>query len=219
MSKIEWKSEKRLLKDLRASRITTQCKYCSKSFLSYPYHNRLFCSKDCYSKWQLIHPESTRNRGTVDLICEQCQNPFKLNMSTHSARIKASSKLNNKLNFCSRNCSEQYFRLHIYDWRNDSKGDNNPAWRGGFSRKRARIESTKAYQEFRKKVFSRDKNKCRICGVNERLEIHHIVPFNQDQLLFLEVSNAITLCDKHHNQTKYKEHLYINIFNEVLNAN
>ena len=52
-----------------------------------------------------------------------------------------------------------------------------------------------------------------------RITTQYIVPFNQDQLLFLEVSNAITLCDKHHNQTKYKEHLYINIFNEVLNAN
>jgi len=191
------------------------CKQCETPFKDYTSNHRLFCSKFCYTQWQKFN---NNYKGKISLKCDCCLRTFEKDKSLYDKGVKASPK-KEKLNFCSYKCSAEYFRNHIYDWRNNSKGENNPAWRGGISKLRARIEASKEYQDFRLKILCRDGHKCRICGSNDRPEIHHIIAFHVNQNLFIEESNAITLCYKHHNQTKQKEHLYINIFNEVLRTN
>lgn len=57
-------------------------------------------------------------------------------------------------------------------------------------------DKKKIRSKFREAVFTRDKNKCRICGRSDvKLDAHHIVPrdFLKDGGYFLD--NGITLCD------------------------
>ncbi len=37
---------------------------------------------------------------------------------------------------------------------------------------------------------------CAVCGGDEKCEVHHIEPFNQNPSLECEMSNLITLCEK-----------------------
>lgn len=41
--------------------------------------------------------------------------------------------------------------------------------------------------------------RCAICGTTANLEVHHIVPINQNQTLEFEPSNLISLCRKGRN--------------------
>ena len=56
------------------------------------------------------------------------------------------------------------------------------------------------YKKFRQSVRNRDKRKCQWpdCGARKRLQVHHILPWEQFPLLRYEVNNGITLCRKHH---------------------
>lgn len=38
-------------------------------------------------------------------------------------------------------------------------------------------------------------SRCAVCGGNDKLEVHHIVPFNVDPSMELYSSNLITLCE------------------------
>lgn len=191
---------------------TIECKECKHTFQKYSSNNRIFCSKPCYSKWQ----SRTTHHGFITLKCEECGTNFIIPKSTYSKHIKASPQNSHKLNFCSRDCSTRYFADNIYKWRNDSKGENNPAWRGGVSEEKARLCATKRYQDFVEVVLKRDNYQCRVCASTDRPEVHHIIPFHKDKTLFLVLSNGITLCNKHHNQTKQREEVYINIFNRMI---
>lgn len=42
-------------------------------------------------------------------------------------------------------------------------------------------------------------SKCRACGGNKKLEVHHIKPFNQHPELELDPNNLITLCESKNN--------------------
>lgn len=49
-------------------------------------------------------------------------------------------------------------------------------------------------REWRKKVLSRDGNKCVECGGTEDLQAHHAIPWSYDSDLRVNVSNGETLC-------------------------
>ena len=63
------------------------------------------------------------------------------------------------------------------------------------SRKKAR--SRNLYIN-RKEVFSRDQNRCVICGAVDELEFAHIVPFRQSRSNL--VREAVVLCKTHHGE-------------------
>jgi 5-methylcytosine-specific restriction enzyme A len=46
-----------------------------------------------------------------------------------------------------------------------------------------------------RKSFLKTHPACAACGTNQKLEIHHCVPFHIDKTLELVESNLITLCD------------------------
>jgi len=218
---MRWHSEARKIADLKLAEhnptsipIETICKQCKKSFIDYASNKRLFCGKDCYSLWQ----KKNLHHGFVVLECEYCKNTFEVAKSVHLKNINASPKKTQKLNFCSCDCSQAYFSQNIYKWRNDSRGENNPAWRGGVSGEKARLIATKRYKDFVKAVLKRDNHQCRVCTSKDRPEVHHIIPFYQNRTLFFVITNGITLCYEHHQQTKRKEEIYINIFKGVLKS-
>ena len=72
----------------------------------------------------------------------------------------------------------------------------------------SRFRSTSTWQEKRRKIKERDNYLCQVCirdlyGARckynyENLQVHHAVPIGQNEELWLENSNLITLCPMHH---------------------
>ena len=61
------------------------------------------------------------------------------------------------------------------------------------------VRTSAEYQRFRKAVLDRDGHKCVMCGVTEKLCVHHIIPFSKSNALALDPGNGQTLCEEHHN--------------------
>ena len=66
------------------------------------------------------------------------------------------------------------------------------------------------YKDWRKKVYSRDKWKCRWpgCSINKKLNAHHIKTWAHFPGLRYEPKNGITLCKAHHNMITGNESYY-----------
>jgi 5-methylcytosine-specific restriction endonuclease McrA len=45
----------------------------------------------------------------------------------------------------------------------------------------------------------RNNPNCAICGTNQNIEIHHILPFKENPELELDENNLISLCGKYNN--------------------
>jgi 5-methylcytosine-specific restriction endonuclease McrA len=52
--------------------------------------------------------------------------------------------------------------------------------------------------KIRNKVLIRDNKKCQLCDNKINLQVHHIVPFSQDEMLISNEDNLITLCKNCH---------------------
>jgi hypothetical protein len=89
--------------------------------------------------------------------------------------------------------------------------EKNPNWRGGICPERQKFYASLQWKNACNLVIERDRNVCQRCGKivsGRKLNIHHIVPFNEDILLRAEIGNLITLCsDCHcfiHSKKKHK---------------
>ena len=76
------------------------------------------------------------------------------------------------------------------------RGSENPSWKGGKSRERSLVQATFEYQEWRRKVFERDRFVCQDRGYSNGgiLEAHHILPFSKYPDRRFDVDNGVTLC-------------------------
>jgi len=54
------------------------------------------------------------------------------------------------------------------------------------------------YKKWRADVRKRDGFKCKMCGSNKKLQVHHIKRWADYPTLRFEISNGITLCKLHH---------------------
>ena len=81
---------------------------------------------------------------------------------------------------------------------------------------------SKAYREWKKKVFARDGHKCQMpsckggCGY---LQAHHIRRHADAYSGRLSLSNGITLGKDCHERIKGKEHLYSAVFTKIVIEN
>lgn len=68
----------------------------------------------------------------------------------------------------------------------------------------------KVTEDTYKKVFERDKGKCRLkdCSCNGGLELHHIIYRSENKNLINEPSNCIMLCNAHHRLVHSNKHLW-----------
>lgn len=69
---------------------------------------------------------------------------------------------------------------------------------------------SRKWREKRNQVVERDKYLCQVCKKNgvynyDNLEVHHIVPLEEDYDKRLDDDNLITLCEKHHEQAEKGE--------------
>ena len=178
---------------------TKKCKQCLKIFSISPSEmkSKFFCSKECYSKWRKRQTERT------ELVCAYCKKHFKRSK-------KRVEQYNYKKHFCSKKCSQEYHGKHIYEWRNNSKGENNPSWKGGISKEPYNFDFD---EELKKLIRKRDNYKCQICGnfqkeCIQKLSIHHI-DYNKKNS---NPDNLISLCKKCHHKTNYRRDYWINYF-------
>lgn len=80
-------------------------------------------------------------------------------------------------------------------------GENHWNYKGGITPHRKADMGRKQYQDFRKAVLERDDYTCQIC--NKRggnLEVHHILPYCNNQKIRYDVNNGITMCKKDHRE-------------------
>ncbi len=82
-----------------------------------------------------------------------------------------------------------------------NRGKNNPSWKGG--RKRGHYTDWE-YNEWRRKVFERDKYACWICELRGKLQAHHLKDwFNYPELRY-NIEKGLTLCEFcHKTYTKF----------------
>ena len=75
-----------------------------------------------------------------------------------------------------------------------------------------------AYQRFRYGVRARDHKTCKWpdCGKKRKLNVHHILPWQNFPLLRYEVSNGITLCNTHHKQVTGHELTYAKFLSSLI---
>lgn len=61
------------------------------------------------------------------------------------------------------------------------------------------------YKKWKKNVLERDNHKCRICGVEKKLVVHHIKHFADNIKERYDINNGITLCENCHKKVHKNE--------------
>ena len=75
-------------------------------------------------------------------------------------------------------------------------GSNNPRWLGGITPENRRRLNKAKYRRLCKKVLRRDAHRCQNCGRNDRLVVHHLIPWRLEKRDRLK--NLITACQYCH---------------------
>jgi len=75
-----------------------------------------------------------------------------------------------------------------------------------------------AYKEWRKKVYRRDRRRCRMPGCRSRFKIqaHHIKKWSEAATLRFDVDNGITLCKSCHDSINGLESHYEVLFYQIV---
>lgn len=76
-----------------------------------------------------------------------------------------------------------------------------------------------AYKTFRSKVRRRDKYRCQMpgCSCKRNLQVHHVRPWSTNIMLRYDPNNGITLCKNCHKKITGYEHIYAQMFEEIIN--
>lgn len=220
-------------KNKNKKKVKLKCSYCGKEFekIQSEYatiRNEYFCSKECYNNKNLAITKSKEEKDTT-YKCEYCGKEMPVNYRNRKAKFcseecygKSKQKRNTFIcehcgkefskppsqtsehNFCSQECYLAYIKRPL-----ETNKDLKKAIRG-----------SSQYKQWKNKVFEKDDNKCIICGNNEKLHAHHIIPLsnivdpyinsanenNIEELLnnilndsvFNNINNGVSLCEKCH---------------------
>lgn len=165
-------------------KIEMTCAECGKTFSRYPSQkDRKFCSQACYHKNRGKRQTGENNpywRGSpITVKCQICGKKF-------TAYPSCIDKYYNG-RYCSNECKNAAKR-----------GEKSHWWKGGISTEREVFDNRSAWKvHMRKKIFDRDNGTCTICGhefaPDEIFEVHHIVPFEIEDLR-LEERNLMLVC-------------------------
>jgi len=172
--------------------IKLNCNHCGIEIKKYPYqiseHN--FCSGDCYYSYMRENKSEFYNHKYYEnstkgkfIECDWCKEEF----------YRPNSLINNGNNFCGRDCYNKWYKENLV-------GEKHPYYVGGYSHYYGR-----GWFKQKDLILRRDKI-CLCCSSNEKLHIHHIIPYriSKDN----SIGNLITLCNSCH---KKIEHKYLKI--------
>ena len=77
-------------------------------------------------------------------------------------------------------------------------GKDNPNWDGGHSPERQSEYAKSAWKQLAKSILMRDNYRCRDCGHNNNLQIHHVKKWSRYPELRFDPNNLQTLCKACH---------------------
>jgi hypothetical protein len=84
--------------------------------------------------------------------------------------------------------------------RSSRQGIQNANWKGGITRLLRGIRRSSEYYQWRKEVLNRDR-RCRNCGIDKKLNAHHIKAILEYPELIFDIRNGMTLCEDCHKTT------------------
>lgn len=93
---------------------------------------------------------------------------------------------------------EHYKKVAIANLPKDINGSKNGNWKGGITAKTRGIRFSKEYKHWRATCLKRDGEQCKLCGSKSNLQIHHIIPISECNLIACLRMNGVTLCKAHH---------------------
>lgn len=151
-------------------------------------------------------------KGRGKWCSRECRYPKKVKITCPAckkSRLTQPSRLRRGTKYCNRKCKADYYKLAM-------KGDKNPSWRGGVTKKGHALRTCDRYIEFRVKILIRDNGECTQCGSRKQLEVHHKREvwrllkdfeetgrvFNPEDDFFYDEDNLVTLCKKCHVKLK-----------------
>lgn len=182
------------------------CKYCKREFSG---RKKVYCSTECYMNSKM---------SGATLTCKNCGNQFyaaanwvRKEKGFCSAKCYFEYRWGDshfetrKCAFCGKEfdcfasdrkvcCSKRCSILHRSEF---NQGENSRFWRGG---KMAPYH--KEWRTFRRLALERDGYKCAVCGSDDRLQVHHIIPYRYSH--DHNLTNLITLCRSCHSKEEYK---------------
>lgn len=163
--------------DARRTLVTLTCVQCGQQFLRKAYmtdwsqERGPFCGFRCYAAWQSQHSRAQANPNYVPeshlvLTCDWCGGNF------HRIR----SYRGGQHSFCGRGCFEAFASEHFRCSHPTNYGQSWPV--------------------LRRRASERDNHRCRDCGSEEALVVHHLAPylafdFGPDAH---ELDNLLTVC-------------------------
>jgi hypothetical protein len=102
-----------------------------------------------------------------------------------------------------RTCSTACSRIFLS---RRQQGANSHRWRGGKTSETFLVRCSAPYDDWRRRVFTRDDYTCQMCGTRgKQLAAHHIRPFATHRDIALALWNGVTLCWPCHQSIKTKE--------------
>jgi hypothetical protein len=122
---------------------------------------------------------------------DRCVDCTRKDKPTEETRKKISNKL--RENYKTPSYKELWYQKQLEVVK---KGEDHWNWKGGITKDNA--SKREGTSQWRKSVYQRDLYHCRLCGSNNDLEAHHIIPFSINEKLQTEIENGITLCSKCH---------------------
>lgn len=88
------------------------------------------------------------------------------------------------------------------------RGENNPRWNGGHATARRTRHQQAEIQQWRRRVFHRDKYTCQSCGLmpskHGQLRAHHVLPWATHPEHRFDIDNGQTLCADCHDAVHRK---------------
>lgn len=217
----------------RGSQIVS-CSMCGKetrkSNSSLRAHKNHFCSKQCSSNWNSVHPVKPKTgRFQKCIVCGKSMWVIPVYFETRrycSYKCKYIGGMKQeirKCEVCGKDISKPASTWKWHALRKHKKifcsvkcqalgyrGRNNPQFK---EIKKDRRRPDANFREWRIKVYSRDDYTCAWCGKRgTNLNPHHIVKWKDSEHLRFVVENGITLCEKCHSFTKNSEYLFADIF-------
>lgn len=164
-------------KSIGEGKVSCECEYCCGRFKRYASDvtGKTFCDKGCHDAYQRetphLHGEQHHkwNGGKVEAECEYCGKTF----HKHPSKVGRGDRV-----FCSRKCSGLHKR-------------RNPRENG------RDIRRTAAWYDVREQALERDSGRCRVCGFDQDLHVHHRKPIS-DGGDPLSLDNLLTLCKTCH---------------------
>lgn len=144
-----------------------------------------YCSDECKNKGYSLKysgANSHRYNGGKHVKCEICGKEIHRNCHEIDSY---------KHHYCSDECKKEGYKILF-------SGENNPNYNPNISdEERNQHRSCIGYDEWRRKVFSRDNYTCQCCGDNKghNLRAHHKKNYSENKELRTDINNGITLCD------------------------